>query len=102
MTKIVQVQPSVPLGTERPANTAANGMADHPAGSGLPGPRLGGRHDALLTELIESGLIAPDSLGDQLAGWALTDFAQRRLCMLGTLKTGRWNQPEKAPIGLAG
>jgi hypothetical protein len=102
VTKIVPVQPSIPLGTEQPASTSANGMADHPAGSGLRGPRRGLRHDDLLVELVESGLIAPDSLGDQLAGWTLTDFAQRRLCLLGAHQTGRRNQTEKAPIGLAG
>lgn len=101
MAKNVQVRQSVPLGTERPANTSANGMADHPAGSGLPGSWRGAGHDALLAELVEAGLIEPDSLGDQLAGWALTDFAQHRLYMLGLLRTGLQYEGETAPMGVA-
>ena len=38
--------------------------------------------DALLWQLVELGLVKPDPLGDALAGWNLTNFAQRRLQVL--------------------
>jgi hypothetical protein len=59
--------------------------------------------DALLWQLIEAGLIEPDPLGDQLAGWALTDFAQRRLHLLGAPNGLPARYPyntERAPVGL--
>jgi hypothetical protein len=107
VTKKTHFGSSLLVGTEQPANTAANGMAAHPAGSGIPGPRpsetLG--RDALLRQLIGSGLIQPDPLGDQLAGWTLTDFAQRCLHALGALNNGLPSRhpydSEKAPVGLA-
>ena len=44
--------------------------------------------DALLWQLVELGLVEPDALGDTLAGWSLTDFAQRRLQVLWSINNG--------------
>jgi len=44
--------------------------------------------DALLWQLVELGLVEPDPLGDALAGWGLTEFAQRRLQVLWSINNG--------------
>jgi hypothetical protein len=50
--------------------------------------------DALLWQLVELGLVEPDPLGDTLAGWSLTEFAQRRLQVLRSV-----NVPAKYSSG---
>jgi hypothetical protein len=57
--------------------------------------------DALLWELLELGLVQQDPLGDALAGWSLTDFAQRRLQILWSINGGS-SRDVLVPTGTAG
>ena len=60
--------------------------------------------DTLLWELLEQGLVEPDPLGDPLAGWTLTEFAQRRLQLIRSLTgPGSTEHPRgELPMQLAG
>jgi hypothetical protein len=111
VTNDVEIGLAPPWGTEYSAHTSTNGMAEHPAGSELPGRGQPVGRDALLWQLIESGLIEPDALGDQLAGYNLTAFAQRRLHLLWSInsditskssKSSKSSNSEASAVGLAG
>ena len=105
MTKIVEIGPARPSATEYRAIALANGMAVHPAGSAFPDRRRHVGPDALLWQLVESGLIEPDALGDQLAGYSLTAFAQRRLHLLWSITsdvTSKYSSSKASAVGLAG
>jgi len=59
--------------------------------------------DTLLWELLEQGLVEPDPLGDPLAGWTLTEFAQRRLELIRSLARPSASRPcHEPPMELAG
>jgi hypothetical protein len=59
--------------------------------------------DALLWQLVELGLVEPDPLGDALAGWSLTDFAQRRLQVLWSINSApsRYLSGSRSSVDLA-
>lgn len=105
MTKIVEIGKTRQLDADYRATASANGIAVHPAGSALLDRRRDVGPDVLLLQLVESGLIEPDALGDQLAGYRLTAFAQRRLYLLWSITSGvvsKCSGSEEFAIGLAG